>query len=645
MNLWILIYNLFLLSSLPRFLKWLYLWQKKEYRGDKMLDYLSLPEGRKMVLDKWFVSRVFVLYFLWLSTQFSVFEGLESNSFLNSIKQESLGYSLEFAFISNLTILVLILVFGIMVLEIIEFFAKLVLKKKVLLPEYSTKLVLHFTISLLTIIFIPVFFNELRFLGFFYVLNLFYILIPLIIGYWLLAMFPVDWLIKENLFKKARNYRTSLENLNIIAVSGSYGKTTTKEILDQLLGVKFKTEKTLKNQNSSVSCARKLLKLKTDTEQFICELGSYKQGDGNEICQFLLPDMAVITGLNHQHFALFGSTEKIIQAETESLNFLPVGALVVVNWCSELNRKIVFSENLKVLKIGVEGFGVDSNEVDYFAQKVKFDNQKLQTEFELILPDKQIVKLSTNLLSLGNVQNLVQAMVVGLELGLKIEEMQKVMLNLVQPAGTLELIKKDENSQGLVLLNDSYNANFDGVINAVDLIAQMQGQKMLILDDILELGKLSVDLHKKLAKKIAEVDLDEVVLVGRNFGELIRQELLSSGFDKNRITFWNEGRESTNKIELTIKQFATGNNNQKSEQKSKQDSKVILFEGYQSKKFLEVVQNWEQKKEQVVDKTSGNIQTNQLETEQANQLETDQKLESAKAKPDPDIKNQSNKRG
>lgn len=532
----------------------MFLWQNKEYRGDKMWDYFSLEESKNIVFDKWTKLRIGYL------SLFLFFTAL-SNFYWND------------SFSSVFGVITLFFLSGSLV-EVIEFIIKIVTKKNILKPGLSAKMLLHsfltiFSISLIYGTFLTSNFGLNLFLSILLVITL-----PIIIGYWLLVMFPFDYYFKNRLFLRAKRHRQSLTKTQVIAVSGAYGKTSTKEILNQILDLKYSVTKTLKNQNSNVSCARKTLKLDSQTDIFICELGSYKTGDGNEIANFILPNCSIITGLNLQHFSLFGSPENIILAESESLKFLPKKSPVAINWTSPMCREIPIPEGLKLIKYGIVKNAAEQKEFDIYAKNIKL-NSNLTTSFDLVYDDKNTT-LTTNLLSRGNIENLVGAISLALHYKIPMSKIKPKLLELLPAHGALEISKKDSYYQ----IDDSYNANFDGVKNAIELLSEMKKNKdlkisktIVFIDDILELGQKSVEIHHKVGKIIADKKIDVVVLLGRNFASKIYETLSQEGFDINKVWFWDN--KNTKEIKQNLDNYLQENSNS-----------IVLFEGYQSRKFL-----------------------------------------------------------
>jgi UDP-N-acetylmuramoyl-tripeptide--D-alanyl-D-alanine ligase len=557
MLLWLVYVLFFLPALLKQNVLWLFLWQNREYRQDKMWDYLTLPESKKVVFDTWSKIRVLVVILN-----------------LGLIFFSDLNYYVQ--------VVGILLILFLSAFESVNYLNKAILKK-VKLPTLSAKAGLIFLFSFLSSIALPVFLFyyltdinlDLSTSNLFSLIlwtNLVLFLVPFIMGYWILMVFPFDLVTKNNLFKKARIYRESLKDLKTIAISGAFGKTTTKEILSFILESDYKVEKILKNQNSNVSCARRTLKLQKDTQFFICELGAYKRGDGNEISQFIKPNASIITGLNYQHFSLFGSEKNIILAESESLKFLNPGEIAIVNWSSQLCHKIEFPKGIKIIKCAIQDENNKQEDIQYLAKNIQIDFDGSSFDLEINSGEiNQTVHLHTNLPSKGTIQNILHVIAFCLEHDLvKLSEIKRKLSRLPEIEGRMQVFAKP---WGKVVYNQ-YN-NPDGVANALELFAKHTNEKIVVLDDLLELGNKSKEIHQKVAGEIFETKPDLVILLGRNFSDLIKNQLIAKKFPAKKIVIL-ANKDYTN----VKKQIRKAN--------EKQTDALILLMGYQSKGFLDI---------------------------------------------------------
>jgi UDP-N-acetylmuramoyl-tripeptide--D-alanyl-D-alanine ligase len=529
---------------LKKIFTYVFLWQKKEYRIDKMRDYLSSPESRKFLFDRFNKTYYALLTII---------------AFVYFVQKTSL---LPFRLLTTILIAAFITFIATLWTESIIWLYKS-LHRSQLKPIFTAKAILTTILSFLIGTAITIY--SLNFsLSPQLIFHLFLLIFsPVLVGVALIILYPLDLILKKQIVRRAKKHRNTLANLKVIAVSGSYGKTTTKEIISHILSQKYDVEKTAKNNNTTISVARKILTLTPKTEYFIAELGAYKLGDGAEICDFLGPTTSVITGLNHQHFSLFESTENIIAAESESIGYLPKNSTVFINGNSELCRSVDVPKPKKAVYYGNE-------KQDAFATNIKltftgssFDYHEKSTK----------LSIKSNYIGAGNIENLVGAISVCRSLGIDDKTIQKATINLPVIDGNMQIIPTSFGT----IVNDSYNANTDGVINALLATKDWKGKKIVVLDDILELGVKAIEEHKDVAIVLNAIKPDLLILAGRNYANVIEETLLNLNFKGSIVTVQDELPEAVikNYISPLIKNKDT----------------LVLLEGYQSQKFLKRLLN------------------------------------------------------
>ena len=536
------VYAAWSIVLVKRLLAYLYLWQKKEYRVDKIMDYLNLPESKRFLWDRF--TKLYFFLFVAFTTLYACF-----------------SYQLVSApLLLTLGIVVILSSYVVYTVDAIVSVIKTI-RRSLLHPVFSAKMLLIFIIcsGLYTLILLNIMTQPVAIAALYQLIVL--LTIPLVIFMVSLLIKPIEIYKKNQTLAQAKDRRSKLKNLKVIAISGSYGKTTTKDILYQMLATKYKVTKTQKNQNTTISLARQMIQIKDGTEIFIAEVGAYLKGDGSDACTFLQPTSSIITGLNNQHFSLFGSEQNIIEAESESLAFLPQDGLAYINFDSELCHKIEIPKSIKLTKYGLNG-----GKLDVKASNTTVKNKN--TTFDLIIGSKSHC-VQTNLISDGNIQNLTGALALCLDLGIKMQDIQDTLLNFDQTPSTLEVIEKLWGN----LINDSYNSNIDGVTNAISLLNQKKGKKVLVLDDILELGSQATETHKKLGNIIAKLDLDAVILMGRNYAVDIQKILNAEKNTMKCFIYDNQISETDKYLEGVIIQTGVS----------------VLLEGYRSRIFLDKI--------------------------------------------------------
>ncbi len=345
-------------------------------------------------------------------------------------------------------------------------------KKRWQLPVFTKKMILWLAVifgSQLLLFFV--------FQSVFFVLIL-EILFPLFIYLSLELVQFFVFFAKKGLIEKAKKKRKKLKNLKVIGITGSYGKTTTKEILYRLLESKYKVVKTKEHINTEMGVAKTILnELKEDTEYFICEMGAYKRGEIKAICEIVQPEIGILTGINEQHLALFGSQENIIKGKYELIEALPEQGLAIFNgenkYCLELFEK---TDKKKLKYNFVKGIEVGEKGSRLVVDSVKFE---------------------TVLLGRYNVLNILGAVKLAVELGIGLEKCAEIVKGLEREIGGMVL------KGGLI--DSSYSSNPDGVISALDYLNLWQGRKAIVIQGLIELGSASQEIHQRIEKKILEV--------------------------------------------------------------------------------------------------------------------------------------------
>jgi len=278
----------------------------------------------------------------------------------------------------------------------------------------------------------------------------------------LIFQIPANIFIKRAL-KKARKKREQLKDLIIVGITGSYGKSSTKEFLATILSEKFSVLKTKKNINAEIGIAKTILnELNSEHQIFIVEIGAYERGKIKEVCQMLQPKIGILTGINEQHLSTFGSLENIIKAKNEILE------------CSEIQIK--YNQlNLKAADIRIE------KEFIFF----KINN----------------IDFKVNLLGKHNIDNILLAAFCAQKLGMSLEEISKACLKIKPEQGGMRLLK----GEGPVIVDSSYSANPDGVIADLEYLKLYSGRRIIVMPCLIELGSAAKEVHQRIGRKIAEV--------------------------------------------------------------------------------------------------------------------------------------------
>lgn len=321
----------------------------------------------------------------------------------------------------------------------------------------------------------------------------------------LLVLRPYELINRRRTILRARKIIAEHKSLLVIGITGSYGKTTVKEILATVLAAKCKVLATPKSYNTLFGIAGVINKsLKPEHEVFIVEMGAYKKGEIAELCRMVRPKIGIITGITNQHLERFGSLENIIEAKSELTKSLPDDGLAVFNLdsqpCAELYLKT------KINKIGYSGIEIPYGvETDIQAEILKSSPES--SEFK-VKQGNYIINLPAD----HNVSNALAAIAVGIYLGLNEDEIRQGLLKVSPPEHRLQLIHGPENS---LIIDDAYSSNPEGARSAIKMVAKFQNYpKIIVTPGMVELGKQQFEENRSLGKMIAE-NFDAAVIVNK----------------------------------------------------------------------------------------------------------------------------------
>jgi len=517
---------LWFFRQIKSILFWLYLWQLKEYHVGRFVDHFRTERGKRIFLNKILLFKL-ILFLLFI---FAPFWRLP------------------------LFYLILILYF----FEFLKFFFDF-LKKQTLRPLFTKKIFFLFSISFLfTLFYLFIFFPKKAFLIFW--LLIFDIFSPAIFSGVVLFFQPITFLFRILIIKKAKEKREKFKDLLVIGICGSYGKTSTKEFLATILEEKFpgKVLKTKEHQNSEVGISQCILNdLKPEHKIFVVEMGAYNKGGIKLLCDIAKPKIGIITGVNEQHFSLFGSMENLISAEggKELIESLPKDGLVIFNGENEILRKIYQETKIKKRIVGIS-----KKDFDLWAANIKVKKDVLF--FQVFTKEKEMADFNLNLIGAQNIQNLLLAICCAKELGMNLEEISKASKKIKQEQSGIKLIKTKDN---LNIVDATYSANPDSVISHLEYLRVWPGKRVIVMPCLIELGEKSKEVHEKIGRKIYEVCDLAIIVTKERFKEIKKEA-------KEKAIFLEKPREIFEKI----KKFSGQND-------------IILFEGRLPKEFLKLV--------------------------------------------------------
>lgn len=369
----------------------------------------------------------------------------------------------------------------------------------------------------------------------------------LIVSFSVIILWPFDWLIKKIIIAKATKKIKKLKNLQIIGITGSYGKTTFKEILSTILSVKYKVVFTPENKNTPLGISNVILKnLKEDTEIFVVEMSAWQKGDIKTLCKIAPPDIAVLTGINESHLERFKTIENTIQTKFEIVKYSKPNSLILLNADNDLILKNYqkYISNKKVIFYGKE----KKELFNYIIRNISFDENLLKQKCQIEI-DNKTFEFEVPLLGDYAVITTIGAILIAKHLNLEDKEI-KIGINLIKPVNhRLQPVQRDN----FLIIDDSYNGNPNGAKAAIELLNKFKNKrKIYVTPGLVEMGKESRKVHEEIGKLLASV-ADLVILIKNSVTDFIISGLLEKNFDKDKIIVFDNPLELQDKIKEIIK--------------------------------------------------------------------------------------------
>ena len=350
------------------------------------------------------------------------------------------------------------------------------------------------------------------------------IMLPLFVFLAYYITYPIEKLISNSYVKKAKKKLESIKNIQVIGITGSYGKTSVKNILKTLLSEKYKVCASPSSYNTPLGLAKTILQnLNSDNEIFIAEMGAKQRFDIKELCEMVKPKIAIITGIGNQHLLTFGSVDNIIKTKSELAEYVSNNhGKIFVNIESDGAKKLVnnFKDAIKV--------SIKDNTTDLYVKDIK--TTKDGSKFSLCF-NNEVVECKTILLGDHNISNILLAATVAINLGLTLKEIQEGIEKLVTIPHRLEIVK---SSSTYTILDDAYNSSVEGSKASLDVLSKFDGKKFVITPGLVELGTEQFNSNFEFGIDMAKV-CDYVIIDSVINYDAISSGLIFGGFDEKNI--------------------------------------------------------------------------------------------------------------
>ena len=312
--------------------------------------------------------------------------------------------------------------------------------------------------------------------------------------------------VRVALGKLAASYRKDF-SLPVVAVGGSNGKTTTKELLASVLRQKFSTLASEASFNNDIGVPATLLRLEKSHQVAVLEVGTNHPGELAPLVKMVQPKLGVLTNIGREHLEFFGDVASVAREEGALAELLPADGTLFLNGDNEWSDQIAARAKAKVIRVG---FGEKN---DWRATKVRLD--KNGVTFQVAAPNKEFCgEYRINLLGRYQVVNVLFAIGSGEELGLGRAEIQRGLAECQPPKMRMQFWE----AGGVRVLDDCYNANADSMRAALETLRDLplQGRRVAVLGDMAELGAHTEAAHAEIGKYAAELAIGQLFTVGKN---------------------------------------------------------------------------------------------------------------------------------
>jgi UDP-N-acetylmuramoyl-tripeptide--D-alanyl-D-alanine ligase len=301
--------------------------------------------------------------------------------------------------------------------------------------------------------------------------------------------------------KLATWYRQSLSP-QIIAITGSNGKTTTKNMLDSILSLHAPTLSTQGNFNNHLGVPNTILKLTKNHQYCIIEMGANHEKEITLLCDIAKPDLALITNANNAHLGEFGSHENLVKAKGEIFKSLSQNGNALMN--KESPHKSVWQQ-----MSGTQKFTFFGNMSPIYASNIRHNRSHLIFNLHC---NSSSINIKLAMIGLHQIDNALAAAACANELGVSLSLIKEGLEKTATEKGRLELLESD----CFTILDDSYNANPHSMKAAIDTLKTFSGEKIAVLGSMAELGTNSIELHQEIGEYASQAGLDKLYTIGKD---------------------------------------------------------------------------------------------------------------------------------
>jgi UDP-N-acetylmuramoyl-tripeptide--D-alanyl-D-alanine ligase len=352
---------------------------------------------------------------------------------------------------------------------------------------------------------------------------------------------PIEKRVHQHYINEARKKLERMPELTVIAITGSYGKTSTKFMIRDLLKERMSVCSTPGSYNTPMGICKVINNdLEAHHQVLILEMGARYEGNIDELCDIAEPDIAVITNVGIAHLQTFGSQEAIARTKSTLVQRLTENGTAVLNADDRRVQKMAqLRDDIKIIETGLQNGSIIGSDIHYNHEGTHFTVRR----------GDESDSFNTKLLGAHNVQNMLLAIGVATCFNIRLKTMAIAARDIEPIEHRLELKKQGE----IYVINDAFNSNPTGAKNAVEILAQFNsGRRIIITPGMIELGEIEDEKNRQFGHQIGQADLDLVVLVGKARTEAIQQGIEETKLPKDRLKVV----ESLSKANELVRQYA-----------------------------------------------------------------------------------------
>ncbi len=464
---------IWLLIQIKAVLFWVYLWQLKDYHLGRFLAHFETAKGKQIFASKIFIAKI-ALFLMTLAFIGTRWEGV---------------------------VIVTLVFYALLGLKTIYDF----IRRDIKVPVFNLKTTILSIVSLALLISgfwaVPLIsgLGSSSFLAIFVAIDAFNFLI---ISGAILLLQPVTIAYRNWTISRARAKRLKIKELLVIGITGSYGKSATKDFLSHLLSYKYNVLKTSKNQNSEMGISRCILdNLKPSHQIFVCEMGAYGKGGIKLLCDIVRPAVGILTGINQQHLSTFGSQKNITDAKFELIEALPPSGLAIVNGDNYFIAQRLKDPNFKPPIKTIKQVSLDDRR-NFRVSNIEFAKGKIF--FVCVAKGKERAEFEINAVGgRGIVADMMLAIACCRELGMSLEEIAQAAQGIKSGENSARIAK---GVHGFDIIHSTYSANPDGVLDDLEYLKIWEDKKKaIVMPCLIELGNEAAKIHQDIGEKIGQV--------------------------------------------------------------------------------------------------------------------------------------------